>query len=85
MSLWKSLKKIFKKEAADVQEGLSSLRDKLDDELSRREREMEASPSERIEMIQGEVDATGSRMEELEAELDSRSAAADSADDLRRD
>ena len=85
MSFWKSLKEVFKREAADVQEGLSSVRDKLDDELAKRERELEASPSERIETIQSEIEASSSRMDELEAEIDSRSTTSEPPDDLRRD
>lgn len=74
MGLWDSVKAFFRRETADVAEGLSSLRDKLDEELTRRERELEATPSERMEMIQDELDAADDRLAELEAELDRRTS-----------
>jgi len=85
MSRWNSLKTILKKEATDAQRGLSSLRDKLDEGLTKREREMQASPSERIETIQGEIEASSSRLDEPEAEIDWRSPTSNPPDDLPTD
>jgi predicted nuclease with TOPRIM domain len=81
MGLWDSVKAFFRREVADVSEGLSDLRDRLDEELTRRERELEATPSERMEMIQGEIDAADDRLAELEAELDARTGEDDQEPD----
>ncbi|MGI9649167.1 MAG: hypothetical protein ACR2OI_11660 [Acidimicrobiia bacterium] len=65
MSLWKRLTAIFKREAADVAEGLTRAGQALDDELARKERELEASPEERIDMILEEQEADDARFQEL--------------------
>ncbi|MDH3498581.1 MAG: hypothetical protein OEM97_00525 [Acidimicrobiia bacterium] len=71
MSLWDTLKSLIAREAADVKEGLDGLRDKLDAELTKKEREMEASPAERIEMLQDDM-STENVFDRIEADIDSR-------------
>lgn len=72
MSFWDKVKAFLAGEVKDVKEGVDALRDKLDAELTKRERELEASPSERIEMLKEEMDATGSEFERIEADIDAR-------------
>ena len=82
MSLWDTVKSFFAREAADVKEGLDGLKDKLDAELTKREREMEATPSERIEMIEGDMAETESVFDRIEADIDGRSASADADEEV---
>ena len=79
MSLWDRIVAIFKREAADVKEGLSKAGATLDAELERKQRELDAEPHERVDMILEDIEAADSRFEELEAKL-RREAGDDSAD-----
>ncbi len=72
MSFWDKVKSFLASEAKDVKEGIDALRDKLDAELTKRERELEASPSERIDMLEEEMDATDSVFDRIEADIDAR-------------
>lgn len=65
MSLWERLTAIFKREAADVAGGLAKAGQALDDELARKERELEATPAERMEMILEEQQAQDAHFQEL--------------------
>ena len=65
MSPWKRLLAIFKREAAEVAEGLTKAGRALDDELARKQRELEAGPGERIDMILEEQEAEDARFQEL--------------------
>lgn len=85
MSVWDSIKAILRREAVDVREGVTNLRDKLDAELTRRERELEATPSERMDMIQDRIDAADDRLAELETELGDAADQADALEQLRED
>lgn len=77
MSWWKRFVAIFKSEAADVKDGLSTVGKSLDEELARKEREMAATPEERIEMILEEQEAEDARFDELTEKVLGTSAAAD--------
>ncbi len=65
MSFWERIKAIFQREAADVKEGLSKVGQSLDAELARKERELAATPEERIDMILEEQQAEDARFEQL--------------------
>ena len=69
MSFWDRVVAIFKREAADVKEGLSKAGAALDAELERKQRELDAEPHERVDMILEDIEAADSRFEELEAKL----------------
>ncbi len=69
MSWWKRLTAIFRREAADVKEGLGNVGKTLDAELARKERELAATPEERIDMILEEQQAEDARFEELESKV----------------
>ena len=69
MTWWNRLKKIMASEAQDAKEELDKLRDAVDVELSRKEREMNATPSERLEMILEDIDADQVRLEAIEPGL----------------
>ncbi len=55
MGLLDSLTTWFRREKADVTESLDQLEQKLDADLSRKERELAATPEERLDMIQDEI------------------------------
>ena len=65
MSWWNRLTALFKRETTDVAEGLASAGRALDEELARKERELAATPGERIDMILEEQDAEDARFQEL--------------------
>lgn len=69
MSLWERIVAVFKREAADVKEGLAKAGATLDAELERKQRELDAEPHERVDMILEDIEAADSRFEELEAKL----------------
>ena len=69
MSFWERIKAIFQREAADVREGLGKVGKSLDAELERKERELAATPEERIDMILEEQQAEDARFEELEKKM----------------
>ena len=69
MSWWDRIKMIFKSEAADVKEGLSKAGAALDAELDRKQRELDAEPHERIDMLQEDIRAADDRFAELEARV----------------
>ena len=50
-----SVKKWFKTEAAEVKASVSDVGQKLDADIAKREREMNMSPQEKIDAIQGEI------------------------------
>ena len=71
---------IFRREAADLKEGLARVGETLDEELARKERELAASPEERIDMILEEQAAEDARFEDLSDRiLGGEDAAADDA------
>lgn len=74
MSWFKKLISIIRGEASDVREGLSNVGKALDDELARKERELAASPEERIDMILEENAAADERFAELEDKIRDQSA-----------
>jgi transposase len=69
MSLWDRIVTVFKREAADVKEGMAKAGATLDAELERKQRELDAEPHERVDMLLEDIEAADSRFEELEAKL----------------
>jgi transposase len=83
MNLWDRIVATFKREAADVKEGLAKAGASLDAELERKQRELDAEPHERVDMILEDIQAADSRFEELEAKL--RQTTDDPTDDSAAD
>jgi hypothetical protein len=65
MSWWNRIMSFLRREAADVKEGLEQVGETLDAELARKERELAASPEERIDMILEEQAVEDQRFEDL--------------------
>ncbi len=84
-SFWESVKSFLHREVADLAAGVDTVRDKLDAELTKREQELEATPSERIAMLQSEMSQTDDVFDRLEAEIEARSQPADGTDAANTD
>lgn len=69
MTWWDKLKKVLASEARDAKVELDRLRDVVDEELTRKEREISATPTERIDMILEDIEADHGRLEEIERNL----------------
>lgn len=69
MSVWDRIKEVLGREAADVGEGLRKVGRTLDEELARKERELDATPAERLEMVLEDIEADGDRLDEIETTL----------------
>ena len=69
MSLWDRIIAVFKREAADVKEGLSKAGATLSAELERKQRQLDAEPHERIDMILEDQAKADAEFEELEQRL----------------
>ena len=69
MGLLDALTGWFKKEARDVKQAVDGLEDKLDSDLSRRERDLTATPEERMATIAEEQDGDD-LLAEVQAKLD---------------
>ena len=82
MALWDSIKGFLKREAADVKDGFEDLRDKFDAELTCREDELAATPSERLDMIKEDIEADGDVFDRIEAKVNERMAAGNAVAEL---
>ena len=82
MSWWERLTAIFKREATDLKEGLGNVGKSLDSELARKERELAATPEERIDMILEEQSAEDTRFQELEDKLLGRETDAEAVEEV---
>ncbi len=82
MSWLERLKSFFTREARDVKEGLSKAGKAIDEELARKERELEATPEERIDMILEEQQADDARFEELAEKVKGQVADAEAVEEI---
>lgn len=73
---------IFRSEAKDVKEGLDGLKGKLDEELTKRETEMAATPTERLGMIEDDIKSGSSRLDEIGEEIAADTAVTKARADL---
>lgn len=71
----------FKREASDVKASVDQMEDRFDAELTRRERELDATPKQRMEMIQAET-ASDDALDEIQSKIDSARAHADATADV---
>lgn len=69
MTLFDRILGVLRREAADARELAAEARDKLDATLSRKERELEATPEERVEMTKDEIAAADAEYERLRDSL----------------
>lgn len=76
MTIWDSLKKILKSEAADVGTELGKARDKFDQALTRKEEEMAATPKERMDMILGDIEDSDEKLQAIQDKAEGKTSAA---------
>jgi hypothetical protein len=69
MTWWDELKAIAKREASAAKEELSRAAERLDEALAKKERELEATPAERVDMLLDEIDEEDAQFGDLEAKL----------------
>ncbi len=73
----------FKKESADLTDSMGQLERELDSELSAKERELTASPEEKMALIQDQIDddssfdAVRDKIDQTQAHADARAEVAD--------
>ncbi len=71
----------IRREARDVKNSVDHVEERLDADLSRRERELHATPEERMEMIQAETGSSDS-LAEIQDKIDEVQAHAEANADL---
>ncbi len=84
MTFWESVKAFLRREASDVRDGIEGLKDRLDAELTRREAELEATPSERLDMIRDDIEEGDSVFDRIEAEIDARLGGSEADEEVRQ-
>lgn len=65
MGLFSKVASFLKREAKDIGEAADDLKDTLDAELTKREQELQMSPSEKIQAIQQDAQATDDRIDSI--------------------
>jgi hypothetical protein len=69
MTWWERLKAIARRETQAVRNELGRAAEVLDEALAKKERELEATPAERVDMLLEEIDQEDARFEEIEDRL----------------
>jgi hypothetical protein len=69
MTWWDKLKRISKREAEAVREELGKAAEALDDALAKKERELNATPAERVDMLLDEIEDEDARFGDLESRV----------------
>ena len=72
MTWWDKFLEFATSQADAVKEEAGKARDALDEALARKERELEATPSERVDMILDEIETEDDRLGEIEERLRAR-------------
>lgn len=81
MGFLDGLTRWFKREASDVKASVDALEDRLDSDLTRKERELTATPEEKMEMIQADTSADDA-LAALQDKIDGVQAQAEATADL---
>ena len=82
MSWFERLKSLFTREARDVKEGLDKAGKAIDEQLAKKERELAATPEERIDMILEEQQTDDARFEELADKVKGQVADAEAVEEV---
>ena len=83
MTVWESLKAFVRRESSDVREGFEDLKDRFDAELTKREAELEATPSERLDMIRDDIERDDSVFDRIEDKIDARLGGSEAEEEVR--
>ncbi len=84
MGLFNKISGWLKKEGADASDILADTKERLGSDLDKRERQMAASPTEKLDATLAELDATDP-LAEVRSKIDGKSALADAKADLAQD
>jgi len=82
MSWFERIKSFFQREARDVKEGLGKAGQAIDEELAKKERELAATPEERIDMILEEQKADDARFQQLTDKVKGQVADAEAGEEI---
>lgn len=74
-SFLSSLKGWFSSESAEAKKVKDDLEDRLEDDLTRRENELTASPEQRLDHIQDEIDSSDSAFDNIRSKIDASTVA----------
>jgi hypothetical protein len=69
MGFWDRLRSTLRREAAELGEATRRGMERLEGELERKQRELDATPAERVDMILEEIDAEKAHLETLEEKV----------------
>ena len=83
MSVWAKIRAALRREAKVAREVAEDLEEQLDVELSRRERQLDASPEERMQMTLDEIATSDESYERLKDQLPTTPPVSD--DETRRE
>ena len=70
MSWWQRLRRVFRREAADVKDAVDDAVDRGNAALDEREREMAASPEERLRIQQQRVESSDAEFDEVRRKIE---------------
>ena len=65
MSLWARIRRVFRREAAEVEDMVNDAVDRGNAVLDEKEREMTASPEEKLRIQQQRIDQTDAEFDEI--------------------
>jgi len=69
MTWWDKIKRITKQETKALREDLGKAAEALDEALAKKERELNATPAERVDMLLDEIDDEDARFDDLETRV----------------
>ncbi len=80
MGFLDSLKAWFSNEATEARDVGEKTMSRLETDLSRREADLQLSPEQRLEQLQGEIEQNDSTFDEMQEKIEGRGALADAAE-----
>lgn len=79
MGLFDKVGSFIKREAEDLEKAAERVRDKVDEELTEREAELEMTPAEKLRALQRKGRATSDKMDRIADKVEQQTAAAEAA------
>ena len=83
MTLWDRIRAVLKSEGSDVADQLGKARDQFDDFLTQKERELEATPKERMDMLTDDIKANDAEFDRIIDKAEGRIHAEDASAEVR--
>lgn len=77
MGLFDKVGSFLKRESADVEEAIDRVKERIDDELSEREAELEMSPAEKLRALQRQGRATDQKMDRIADKVEQKATGSD--------